>query len=213
MFLDSRDARDARPEGRRVRSAFRFLFLCACAVFLAAALAPRGGAETGKGAASPVERGKYLVTILGCGDCHTPLKMGPNGPEPDMSKFLSGHPADVKLGAAKAPEMPWMFAGSATMTAFVGPWGVSYAVNLTPDDETGIGAWDEDLFLKIFRSGKFMGAGRPIMPPMPIEAYSHMTDDDLKAVYAYLRSIPPVKNEVPDYAPPSGGEGRPGQPH
>src|SRR4051812_26973895 len=81
-----------------------------------------------------VERGKYLVTIGGCNDCHTPLKMGPHGPEPDGSRRLSGHPEQMAMPPAPSlPKGPWMWTGAATNTAFAGPWGVSYARNLTPD--------------------------------------------------------------------------------
>src|SRR5262252_5083427 len=75
---------------------------------------------------SRVERGKYLVSIIGCNDCHTPLKMGPRGPEPDMSRFLSGHPEQMGALPTVAPRGPWLWAGAATNTAFSGPWGISY---------------------------------------------------------------------------------------
>jgi len=152
--------------------------------------------------AAAVERGKYLVTILACNDCHTPFKLGANGPEPDMSRMLSGHPEFAKMPPAPASQGPWIWGGSATNTAFYGPWGVSFAMNLTPDVNTGMGIWTEEMFMKALRTGKHFGQSRPIMPPMPASAYGQMNDEDLKAVYAYLRSIPPVKNLVPDYQPP-----------
>ena len=172
--------------------------------------AGKPAAKAPNAAGGQVARGKYLVAILGCNDCHTPLKMGANGPEPDMTRMLSGHPQDMTMPPAKAPDMPWMWTGAASMTAFAGPWGTTYAVNLTPDEETGIGAWDEALFLQIFHSKKWMGSGRAILPPMPIDDYSLMTDQDLKAVFAYLRTIPPIKNKVPEYTPPASGPGAPG---
>jgi mono/diheme cytochrome c family protein len=144
-----------------------------------------------------VERGKYLVTIGGCNDCHTPFKLGPNGPEPDMTRMLSGHPQDVVMPAAAAPEMPWGWTGAITNTAFAGPWGVSYAFNLTPHEDSGIGIWTEDIFMKTIRSGRHWGVSRPILPPMPWFNYREMTDDDLRAVFAYLRTIPPIHNRVP----------------
>jgi mono/diheme cytochrome c family protein len=152
----------------------------------------------------PVERGKYLVTVVGCNDCHTPLKMGATGPEPDMSRMLSGHPSDLVLPPPpKLPaDSPWGFVGTHTLTAFAGPWGISYAINLTPDENTGIGIWTEDMFVKAMKTGKHMGQSRTIMPPMPWPWYSKMTDEDLKAIYAYLRTVPPIVNQVPDYAPP-----------
>jgi len=101
--------------------------------------------------------------------------------------------------------MPWLWGGDATLTGFYGPWGTSFAMNLTPDSLTGIGSWSEEIFVGAIRTGKHMGKGRPIMPPMPWMMYAKMTDDDLKAVYAYLRSIPAISNKVADYVPPSGG--------
>jgi cytochrome c553 len=145
-----------------------------------------------------VARGKYLVSAAACGDCHTPMKMGPNGPEPDESRALTGHPEQVgKLPPAKVIGEGWMWAGSATNTAFSGPWGVSYAANLTPDQNTGLGIWTEDMFIKAMRTGRHMGVSRPILPPMPWTSYRNFSDDDLKAMYAYLRSMRPVSNHVP----------------
>ncbi len=151
-----------------------------------------------------VARGHYLVEIAGCGDCHTPLKLGPNGPEPDISRALSGHPEDFVVSAPPALGGGWMWAGSATNTAFAGPWGISYAPNLTPDQETGLGIWTEEMFVKAIREGKQYGNGRPLNPPMPWPAYSHLTDDDLKAMFAYLKTVKPVVNHVPDWLPPAG---------
>ena len=155
-------------------------------------------AETTAVAQSPAEHGKYLVNaVAGCNDCHTPWKMGPQGPEPDMTRMLSGHPAEMTLPPAPKLTMPWMAGIAATFTAFSGPWGVSYAANLTPDS-TGLATWDETTFMLAIRNGKHIGNGRPILPPMPWQNFKNMTDDDLKAIFAYLRTIPPVKNKVPD---------------
>ena len=155
---------------------------------------------------SPVERGQYLVTVAGCGDCHTPFKMGANGPEPDLSRMLSGHPAAMTMPPAPAAQGPWIWSGAATNTAFAGPWGVTYAPNLTPDKETGLGMWTEDQFLRAMRTGKHWGQAdnRPILPPMPWQNYARMNADDLKAIYAYLRSVPSVENLAPSavLAPP-----------
>jgi mono/diheme cytochrome c family protein len=154
--------------------------------------------------AAAVERGRYLVTIGGCNDCHTPFKIGPNGPEPDMSRMLSGHPESVVITSAPKIEGdgPFIWAGAATNTAFAGPWGVSFARNLTPDENTGIGVWDETIFMNTIRNGRHWGVARPILPPMPWFNYRQMTDDDLKAVFAYLRSIPPIHNRIPEPLPP-----------
>ena len=154
------------------------------------------------GASPEVARGKYLVAIMGCDDCHTPMKMGAKGPEPDLTRRLSGHPAEMKLPKAPPPDMKgWIWSGNATNTAFAGPWGVTYAVNLT-SDATGLGSWTEANFVKALREGRHLGVGRPINPPMPWPAYRNATEDDLKAVYAYLKTVPPVKNLAPEYEPP-----------
>jgi hypothetical protein len=145
-----------------------------------------------------VERGKYLVSIAGCNDCHTPFKLGPNGPEPDMTRMLSGHPQDVEMTEPPANAGHWIWHGASTNTAFAGPWGTTYAFNLTPDEHTGIGIWTEDIFVKTIRTGRHWGTSRPILPPMPWQVYRNMTDEDLRAVYAFLRTIPAIRNRVPD---------------
>lgn len=151
----------------------------------------------------PVERGKLLAITSGCHDCHTPLKMGSKGPEPDMSRQLSGHPAQLVMPPApELPAGPWMVVSSATNTAYAGPWGVSFTANLTPDKATGIGTWNKETFVATIRNGKHMGAGRPLNPPMPWQGYAQMSDDDLGAIYSYLMSIPAVTNAVPAPLPP-----------
>jgi mono/diheme cytochrome c family protein len=158
-------------------------------------------ARTSEAHQARVERGEYLVKIMGCNDCHTPWKMGPKGPEPDMTRFLSGHPEEIgPLPNQKAPG-PYVSLGFATNTAYSGPWGVSYAFNLTPEQNTGLGIWTEDMFVQTIRTGRHMGVSRPINPPMPWPAYRNATDEDLKSVYAYLRTIKPIKNRVPEYQP------------
>jgi hypothetical protein len=146
--------------------------------------------------------GRYLVTIMGCNDCHTPYKMGKTGPEPDMTRMLSGHPENLKMPPPPRLEMPWGMVGAATNTAWAGPWGVSYTSNLTPDQNTGIGIWTEDMFIRAMRLGKHMGTSRAILPPMPWPWYSKMRDEELEAIFAYLKSIPPIQNRVPDPTPP-----------
>jgi hypothetical protein len=174
---------------------------------------PGEGGQTASATGSSIERGKYLVeTIGGCNDCHTPWKMGDKGPAPDMTKMLSGSPEGMRL----PPPMlnpPWGWAGSLSMTAFAGPWGISYSANLTPDMETGLGKWTDADFIKTMRTG--IGShNRPIMAPMPWEAIGHASDDDLKAIFAYLHSVPAIKNKVPDYeaASASRGPAGPGMP-
>ena len=150
-----------------------------------------------------VERGRYIVNTAGCHDCHTPWKMGEKGPEPDMTLALSGHPESLKMPPPpKLGNGPWVWMGAGTNTAFAGPWGVSYTANLTPDRLTGIGIWTEDIFIKTIRSGRHWGVSRPILPPMPWTVYRNMTDEDLKSVFAYLRSVKPIKNQVPEPLPP-----------
>ena len=169
--------------------------------------AARGTKARGDGTPkdAQIARGKYLVTIGGCNDCHTPWKMGEHGPEPDTSRLLSGHPEEMVMPPGPKADMPWGASVAATMTAWTGPWGVSYTANLTPDP-SGLGAWNEEIFINTMRTGKHWGQGRPILPPMPWFNYGKMTDDDLKAVFAYLQSIPPVHNNVPQPVPPGGGE-------
>jgi mono/diheme cytochrome c family protein len=152
----------------------------------------------------PVEHGKYLVTISGCNDCHTPKIMTDQGPVPDMTRMLSGHPATEPLAPYdKSVIGPWVMLSSG-LTAAVGPWGTSFSANLTPS-ESGIGSWTEEQFLKAITEGKHMGMDntRPIMPPMPWQEVKKMKTEDLKAVFAYLKSIPPVDNVVPAYMPPA----------
>ncbi len=147
---------------------------------------------------TPVELGGYLVSSMGCHDCHTPWKLGPRGPEPDMSRALTGHPEDLKMPPAPAlPPGPWIASFAATNTAWAGPWGVSFTANLTPDKETGLGDWTEAQFIAAIRTGKHQGKGRAILPPMPYPAYANLVDEELKAIWAYLRSLAPVKNRVP----------------
>ena len=148
-----------------------------------------------------VKRGGYLVTVGGCYDCHTPKKMTPQGPVDDSSRTLSGHPANTSLPPIDTQALApgnWILL-SPDLTAFVGPWGTSFPANLTPDSATGIGAWEEDVFIKTLRTGKHLGQpnGRPILPPMPWFNLAKMEEADLKAIYAYLRSLPPISNRVP----------------
>lgn len=155
-----------------------------------------------------IERGRYLVTVGGCDDCHTPKVMGPKGPEFDMTRRLSGHPAHESI-----PEIPegviapdkWMAVTNFHLTAWAGPWGVSFTRNLTPDMATGLGSWTEEMFIKAMRTGKHMGEGRPILPPMPWFNVAAMTDTDIKSVFAFLRSLTPIENAVPDPIPPAQG--------
>lgn len=150
-----------------------------------------------------VARGQHLVLTTGCNDCHTPLKMGDKGPEPDMARMLSGHPEGMQLPPPPAPSGPWLVAAAATNTAWAGPWGVSFTANLTPDPETGMGKWTFENFKQAIRTGRHMGQGRPILPPMPYPMYKNFDDEELLAIFTYLQSLPAMKNRVPEPLPPA----------
>ncbi|MGE5175237.1 MAG: c-type cytochrome [Hyphomicrobiales bacterium] len=119
----------------------------------------------------PVARGKYLVTIMSCADCHTP---GTLYGAPDFTRQLSGS------------ELGWG-----------GPWGTTYPRNLTPDMETGIGAWSQDDIVKAIQTG-YRPDGTQLSPPMPWPNFANLTHDDAMAIAAYLKSLPPIHHKVPD---------------
>ena len=175
-----------------------------CAFAAVVTVSCSGSPFSGRASAAPgnaaarVERGKYLVSVAGCSDCHTPMKLGPSGPEPDMARFLSGHPDAIGALPPARASRPWPWTGAATNTAFSGPWGISYAANLTPDQNTGLGIWTEQLFIAAIRNGRHMGTSREILPPMPWPALRNASDEDLRSMYAYLRTLTPVTNRVPD---------------
>lgn len=153
---------------------------------------------------SIISHGEYLVGIMGCNDCHSPKRMGPNGPEMIPELMLSGFPADrpiVKFDSDMIKEGFGMFYPD--LTAGAGPWGVSFAGNLTPH-ETGMGNWTEVQFKKALTEGKFKGLddSRMLLPPMPWTNYIGMKDSDIHAMFAYFQSIPAVENIVPAPIPP-----------
>lgn len=152
--------------------------------------------------------GEHLVNTAACHDCHTPLKLGPNGPAPDMTRMLSGHPAAMKLPPPPAPSGPWIVAAAATNTAWSGPWGISYTANLTPDMSTGLGSWSRETFIQTIRTGRHMGRGRELLPPMPVPVYRNFSDDELGAIFAYLQTIPALENKVPEPTPPAAPKSR-----
>lgn len=150
------------------------------------------------------EWGKHIVTVSGCHDCHTPKKMGPNGPELDSSLLLAGHQANVPPPDVNREEIETKgLIVTNTLTAWVGPWGISYAANLT-SDRTGIGGWQESNLITALREGKYKGikSNRQLLPPMPWEMFREMSDGELKAIYAYLKSTKPINNVVPNPVPP-----------
>ncbi len=140
------------------------------------AAAPAPAAASAASAESQVERGRLLIIGGACHDCHTPKKIGPNGPEADMSRTLSGHPeSDVITAPYKQkPGEKWTTHVNDHLTAWSGAWGVSFAANLTPDQNTGLGIWTEDMFIEAIKNGKHMGKGRQILPPMPWMYYGQL---------------------------------------
>ena len=146
-----------------------------------------------------VKHGEYLVTVIGCNDCHSPKEMGPKGPEIIADLILSGFPSDRPIVEFTDPLLRKGFAMLyPDLTAAAGPWGISFAANLTPD-ETGIGTWTEDQFRKAMQQGKYKGleGSRMLLPPMPWYNYSFLKDEDIHAIFMYLNSIKPIENVVP----------------
>ena len=153
---------------------------------------------------SLVARGKYLVTTMGCGDCHSPKAMGPFGPEEDTTRLLSGHPSNMPTGPIDTTVLRSWMLFNPMLTAIAGPWGMSFSANLT-SDSTGIGNWTEAQFFTAIRKGKSKGleGNRNLLPPMPWFNYAKLTDADLKAIFAFLKSTRPIKNVVPAPVPPT----------
>jgi hypothetical protein len=154
-----------------------------------------------KASKAEIKRGDYLVRITGCNDCHTPWKMNTakGAPEPDMSRMLSGHP-EGGMDPVGKHTLPDMAVIGPSFTSFAMPFGIVYTTNLTPDKETGLGSWTEADFLRMARNGRHMGvpSARPVLPPMPAMVLQNMTDQDLKAIFAFLQTIPAIKNKVPE---------------
>lgn len=179
----------------------------AVAIAFAACALGAASIALAQSAAKDVKRGEYLVNFGGCNDCHSPKVVTPNGPAPDKARLLSGHPADAQLpaippGVVGAAPNQWAALTNGDLTAWVGPWGITYAANLTPDKQTGLGGWTVEQFIKTMRTGKHLGVGRPILPPMPWYSLAGLNDADLKAIFAYLRSLKPIRNQVPAPVPP-----------
>jgi len=155
-----------------------------------------------------IKKGEYLVLSHGCSDCHSPKEMGPQGPEIIAERNLGGYPADRPFTRAASVALAnGNVVLAADLTWAEGPWGVSYAANIT-SDATGIGNWTEDQFKTALREGKSKGlkSGRPLLPPMPWPATAHLTDEDIRAIFYYLKSTPPVKNIVPAPLPPAAAQ-------
>lgn len=167
--------------------------------------APDADAAIGTPQESPVARGEYLVNTIGCDDCHTPKKMGDRGPEVDLDNRFAGHLASEPLPPldSNMRNKGWLMF-SMGLTAAVGPWGTSYAANIS-SDSTGIGNWTEAQFVTAMRKGKYKGLeeGRPLLPPMPWQNFAKLSDEDLSAMFQYLKSTKPIKNVVPAPVPPA----------
>ena len=152
-----------------------------------------------------IKRGEYLITMMGCHDCHSPKKMGERGPELIGERLLSGHQAGSQLPpiSKDALDKGWMLF-TPDLTAAAGPWGVSYAANLT-SHETGIGTWKFENFKRALTEGKLKGQpnGRSLLPPMPWQNFENATDEDLRDMFEYLKSTNPVDNAVPAPIPPN----------
>lgn len=150
-----------------------------------------------------VQSGEYLVTIMGCNDCHSPKKMGPNGPEVIAEIKLSGYPASRPLPKVNKEALKSWVLLNEDLTAAVGPWGVSFSANLTPD-QTGLGNWADDNFKRALKEGWFKGleGTRKLLPPMPWQEFAALKDDDITAILTYLKSLKPVSNAVPDALSP-----------
>jgi len=188
----------------RTASLARPFRLCFPLIAVVACSSPQAKSEP---AQSAVARGAYLVNFGGCNDCHTPKVFSAAGPAPDTTRLLSGYPAETQLpvlpaGVVGADPTKWGAVTTGDLTAWSGPWGTSFAANLTPD-ATGLATWNDSLFIATMRTGKHWGSGRQILPPMPWFSLNVLTDDDLRAVFAYLRSIKPVANLVPQPVPPA----------
>ncbi len=191
----------------------RLIFICT--IFLVTALLYNGCSEKEKetaeikkmqfgGFESQVKWGEHLVTLGGCNDCHTPKKMTPKGPVMDMELTMSGHPSELPPPEVDRAEIEKKgLIVTRELTSWIGPWGISYAANLTPDP-TGIGNWQESSFIVALKEGKYKGmpSGRTLLPPMPWEFFKDISDEEIKAMFAYLKSLKPVKNLVPQPVPP-----------
>jgi hypothetical protein len=197
----------------KIVSAFLFSIMLSFAIILCSCNGSNTSSNTAStdsaaikngGFSDQIAYGHHLVEIIGCNDCHTPKKMTAMGPVPDTTMMLSGHPASMPAPNVNRNEMESKgLAVTNDMTAWVGPWGISYAANLTPD-ESGIGNWSEAQFIRAIREGKSKGLenGRQLLPPMPWQDFALMKDEELKAIFAYLKSVKPINNVVPAPVPP-----------
>lgn len=151
-----------------------------------------------------VKRGEYLVTTIGCADCHSPKQFGSRGPEDIKGLELSGFQQGQEIPSVDMTNLPpGYIVMNGDLTAAVGPWGTSFAANIT-SDETGIGNWSLEQFKVAMTKGKYKGLenSRDLLPPMPWFNFAKLTDKDLEAMYHYLQSTKAVENVVPAPIPP-----------
>ncbi|MGZ8559243.1 MAG: diheme cytochrome c-553 [Chitinophagaceae bacterium] len=148
---------------------------------------------------SLIKRGSYLVNAMGCDDCHSPKIFTATGFEIDMEHRFSGYLASNPKSKANTSVMKdgWILF-KMDLTSAVGPWGQSFAANIS-SDATGIGNWTEEQFFRAIREGKSKGLkeSRPLLPPMPWFVYKNLNDTDIKSIFAFLKSTKPVENRVP----------------
>jgi Cytochrome c len=147
--------------------------------------------------------GEHLVTVSACHDCHSPKDYSKPGSGLDSNHLLSGYLGSPVPGVNRRDAQTKGWAVTSDLTSWVGPWGIAYAANLT-SDSTGIGTWKEERFIYAIRNGKYngMASDRNLIPVMPWVMYRNMTDEELKAIFAYLKSTKPIKNKVPPPTPP-----------
>lgn len=181
-------------------------FMMISAVLALAVLAGCSKDAKGPGAkpgADQVEVGMALAEEWRCSYCHTPEVAGPGGKlMPDPDRLFMGHPADEPV-----PEIPDMVMTSPEYMEFLDNldttvWAtdnrIVFTANLTPDDETGIGTWTEEDFISTIRSGRHQGVGKRLKYPMPWQELAALDDEELAALFAYLRTVKPVNNKVPE---------------
>jgi hypothetical protein len=144
-----------------------------------------------------IARGEYLVSNLGCNDCHSTKSMTLKGPEVNMAKLLGGYPAERPVPKNIPVTKDWVLF-TPDLTAAVGPWGMSFAANIS-SDATGIGNWSEKQFFTAMRKGKSKGleGARDLLPPMPWRNFLSLADGDMRAMFVYLKNTRPVRNVVP----------------
>jgi mono/diheme cytochrome c family protein len=177
-------------------------FATALALGACSSRSASGDVAVGASAAT-IDRGRALATFGGCNDCHTPKLLTTAGPTLDSTRLLSGHPAGEPIPPMVQEGLAangWTIAAAADMTVWIGPWGETFAANLTPD-ATGLAGWTADQFIQTMRTGRHSGTGRALLPPMPWQNLTALSDDDLRALFAYLQSLKPVSNTVPPARP------------